>query len=44
MSAHTMIAAVRNTLKHPVLALGSVVLWGLIELIALQRNRFKSPG
>jgi hypothetical protein len=33
---------IRKTLTHPVLALVSTVLWGLIELVAL--NRFRSSG
>ena len=30
---------IRKTLTHPALALGSTVLWGLIELVALNRFR-----
>ena len=37
-----MIAALRNTLFHPALAFASVVLWGLIEFAALQRQRLRS--
>lgn len=33
---------IRKTLTHPALALGSAALWGLIELVAL--NRFRRPG
>ncbi len=29
----------RKTISHPALALGSTVLWGLLEFIALQRSR-----
>ncbi|HEX6736065.1 MAG TPA: hypothetical protein VF096_14755 [Azonexus sp.] len=32
----------RKTLSHPLLALGSTMLWGLIELVAL--NRYRRPG
>jgi len=28
----------RKTITHPALALGSTVLWGIVELIALQRS------
>lgn len=34
-----MSMSLRKTLAHPALALGSTVLWGLIELIALNRFR-----
>jgi hypothetical protein len=34
-----MRAAIRNLLSHPALALGSTVLWGVIELVALLRSR-----
>lgn len=33
---------IRKTLTHPALALGSAALWGLIELVAL--NRFRRSG
>ena len=33
---------IRKILTQPVLALGSTVLWGLIELVAL--NRFRGSG
>ncbi len=29
----------RKTISHPALALGSTLLWGLIEFIALQSSR-----
>lgn len=29
----------RKTISHPILALGSTVLWGLLEFIALQGSR-----
>lgn len=32
----------RKTLNRPLLALASTVLWGLIELVAL--NRHRRPG
>lgn len=35
----SMYRAIRKTLSHPALALGSTVLWGIIELIALYRAR-----
>jgi hypothetical protein len=38
----TMAAAIRQILRRPALSFGSVVLWGLIELVALQRTRLKS--
>jgi hypothetical protein len=31
---------VRNLITHPALALGSTVLWGMIELLALWRSRW----
>jgi hypothetical protein len=33
---------IRKTLTHPALAIGSTVLWGLVELLAL--NRFRRSG
>jgi len=33
---------IRKTLTHPALALGGAALWGLIELVAL--NRFRRSG
>ena len=30
---------IRKILTHPVLALGSTVIWGLIEFVALNRMR-----
>jgi len=32
-------AKIRETFLHPALALGSTVLWGILELIALQRSQ-----
>jgi hypothetical protein len=29
----------RRTIAHPALALGSTVLWGLVEFMALQKSR-----
>ena len=29
----------RRTVTHPVLAIGSTLLWGVVELVALQRSR-----
>ena len=29
----------RKTISHPALALGSTLLWGLVELLALARSR-----
>lgn len=37
-----MYPAIRKTLTHPVLAIGSTVIWGLIELVAL--NLFRRSG
>jgi len=34
-----MSMTMRKPLTHPVLALGSTVIWGLIELVALNRLR-----
>lgn len=31
---------VRQTLRHPMIALGGTVLWGLVELAALWRSRW----
>jgi hypothetical protein len=44
-----MIDSMRNFLigrafSRPALALGSAVLWGLVEFIALQRLRLANPG
>ena len=33
---------IRKTVTHPMLALGSTLLWGLIEFIALGRSRYAS--
>jgi len=32
-------ARIREVFLHPLLALGSTVLWGILELIALQRSQ-----
>lgn len=32
-----MYKALRKTLAHPLLAIGSTVLWGIVELVALNR-------
>jgi hypothetical protein len=29
----------RRTVTHPLLAIGSTLLWGVVELLALQRSR-----
>jgi hypothetical protein len=34
----------RKTISHPALALGSTVLWGLVEFMALQGSRRASRG
>jgi len=34
-----MRALMAKTISHPALALGSVMLWGLVEFVALQRRR-----
>jgi len=31
-------ARIRDTFVHPMLALGSTLLWGIVEFIALQRS------
>lgn len=33
-----------RTLFHPALSLGSTLLWGILEFIALQRSRLIHPG
>ena len=33
----------RKTITHPALAIGSALLWGLLEFIALQRSRRMAP-
>ena len=33
-----------RTLFHPALSLGSTLLWGILEFIALQRSRLTDPG
>ena len=33
----------RRAITHPALALGSTVLWGVLELVALQRARRQRP-
>lgn len=33
-----------RTLFHPALSLGSTLLWGILELIALQRSRLAGSG
>jgi len=33
----------RRLIAHPVLALGSTLLWGAIELLALLRSRWSDP-
>ncbi|MDP3440278.1 MAG: hypothetical protein U0989_20295 [Azonexus sp.] len=40
-----MVNIFRKTFAHPVLAIGSTVLWGIIELVALSRaGRSKGGG
>jgi len=34
---------VRQAFAHPLLALGSTLLWGVIELVALQRRARRAP-
>ncbi len=34
----------RRFVTHPALALGSTLLWGVIELLALLRSRWNDPG
>lgn len=34
----------RRFITHPALALGSTLLWGAIELLALLRSRWNDPG
>jgi hypothetical protein len=34
----------RRFVAHPVLALGSTLLWGVIELLALLRSRWTDAG
>ncbi|MCX7156719.1 MAG: hypothetical protein NTW45_09785 [Rhodocyclales bacterium] len=34
----------RRFINHPALALGSTLLWGAIELLALLRSRWNQPG
>ena len=34
----------RRFVAHPALALGSTLLWGVIELLALFRSRWSDPG
>jgi hypothetical protein len=34
-----MLMTIRKMLTHPILALGSTVIWGLIEFFALNRMR-----
>lgn len=34
----------RRIVVHPALALGSTLLWGAIELLALLRSRWRDPG
>lgn len=33
-----------RAISHPALSLGSTLLWGLLEFIALQRSRLGNPG
>lgn len=39
-----MASLIRQTLSHPALALGSTVLWGAIEFVALCRSRWAERG
>lgn len=34
----------RRTITHPMLAIGSTILWGVVEFIALQRSRRASAA
>lgn len=38
-----MRTTLRNAFANPALAIGSALLWGIVELIALQRARKESP-
>lgn len=38
-----MRAIIRKVMFHPGLALGSTLLWGILEFIALQRSNNKNP-
>lgn len=33
-----MSALIRRTVTHPLLAIGGTLLWGIVELLALQRT------
>ncbi len=38
-----MLKTIRKTIAHPALAIGSTLLWGVVEFVALQRSaRFRS--
>ncbi|WP_428421185.1 hypothetical protein [Methylibium sp.] len=39
-----MAGLIRQTLTHPALALGSTLLWGAIEFVALCRSRWAQRG
>lgn len=39
-----MYQTLRKTLAHPLLAIGSTVLWGIIELVALNRPSRAGKG
>jgi hypothetical protein len=39
-----MLKIVRRTITHPSLAIGSTLLWGVIELLALQRSARMARG
>lgn len=42
--AHQPAFMMRRFITHPALALGSTLLWGAIELLALLRSRWNQPG
>jgi hypothetical protein len=37
-----MSTLLRKTITHPALAIGGALLWGIVELIALQRARWET--
>jgi hypothetical protein len=40
----SMSTLLRKTITHPALAIGSALLWGLVEAIALQRARWTTSS
>ncbi|MDB5815423.1 MAG: hypothetical protein JWN23_2540 [Rhodocyclales bacterium] len=39
-----MLRKIRKTIAHPALAIGSTLLWGVVEFVALQRSARMSRG